>query len=74
MPDTAQVKALQLVEVMQPAGITPDGTPGALTPVGSIRMVGAKVEDFGTRVSLTLVGTPSENLLVMFSVRLSSSK
>ena len=45
-----------------------------IVPVNSVRIVGAKVEDFGTRVSLTILGTPSENLLVMFSVRQTSAK
>lgn len=46
---------------------------GELVPVGSIRVVGARVEDYGTRVVVTLLGTPVENVSVMFSVRMASS-
>jgi hypothetical protein len=46
---------------------------GELVPAGSIQVVGAKVEDYGTRVVFTLLGTPVENVSVMFSVRVASS-
>lgn len=73
----------QAVRVSTPAGAAvvkkakykiPIKASGEVVPVGSIRVVGARVEDFGTRVSFTLLGTPVSNLLVMFSVRLTSSK
>ena len=78
----AKLAAGQVVRVSTPAGAAvvkkakyriPIKAGAEVVPVGSIRMVGAKVEDFGTRVSLTILGTPVDNLLVMFSVQLTSS-
>ena len=82
-PKDAKLAVGQVVRLDTPAGAKlgkrmlyriPIKAGADIVPVNSIRIVGAKVEDFGTRVSLTILGTPSENLLVMFSVRQTSAK
>lgn len=79
----AKLAAGQVVRLDTPAGANlrkqlvyriPIKASAEVVPVNAIRMVGAKVEDFGTRVSLTLLGTPVPDLLVMFSVQLTSTK
>lgn len=73
----------QVVRVSTPAGAAvvkkakykiPIKASGEVVPAGSIRVVGARVEDFGTRVAIMVLGTPVSSLQVMFSVRLTSSK
>jgi hypothetical protein len=47
---------------------------GEVVPVGAIRVVGAKVEDYGARVVFTLLGTPVSGVMVTFSVAMASGK
>jgi hypothetical protein len=49
--------------------LVPIKTSEAIVPQNSIAMVAAKVEDHGARLSLTILGTPAQNLTVMFRVR-----
>jgi len=73
----AKIPAGQIVRLDTPAGAKlkqrilyriPIKISGESVPPNSLSMVAVKVEDFGTRVSLTL-STPAQDLLVMFSVR-----
>lgn len=81
-PKDARLAPGQVVRLSTPAGANlvkrmkyriAIRAPEDVVPAGSIRMVGAKVEDYGTRVVLTILGTPSQNLMVMFSVQLKAS-
>jgi len=82
-PKDAKLAAGQVVRLDTPEGAklgkrivyrVPVRVSGEAVPVNSIRIVGAKVEDYGLRVVFTVLGTPSENLMVMFSVQQTSAK
>src|SRR3972149_6624833 len=71
-PKDAKLAVGQVVRLDTPAGAKlgkrmlyriPIKAGADIVPVGSIRIVGAKVEDFGTRVSLRIPGTTSESML-----------
>lgn len=77
-PKDAKIPAGQVVRLDTPAGaklrkrilyLVPIKLSGEIVPPNSIAMVAVKIEDFGTRVSLTILGTPAQNPLVMFSVK-----
>lgn len=67
----------QLVRLSTPAGpklrgriffAVPLQTPVVLIPLNTITLVATRIEDFGTRLAIVLVGTPSPSLTVIFSV------
>ncbi len=69
----------QLVRLTTPAGaklrgriffLVPIQTTTVLIPVNTITLVLVRVEDFGPKLAIVLVGTPSPNVTVLFSVRL----
>ena len=41
-----------------------------IVPMNSVMLVGFRTEDFGPRLTLTVVGVPAPNVIVSFSVRL----
>jgi len=41
----------------------------AIVPVGTVTSITVRSEDEGPRLSLTIIGTPSPNLTVIFTVR-----
>ncbi len=74
----AKIPPGQLVRLTTPAGAKLRGhifylvpiTPAlAIVPVGTVTSVTVRSEDEGPRVSLTIIGTPSPNLTVIFTVR-----
>jgi hypothetical protein len=79
MEPGAKIPPGQLVRLSTPAGpklrgriffVVPLETPVVLVPLNTITLVATRIEDFGTRLAIVLVGTPSPNLTVIFSVRL----
>ncbi len=69
----------QLVRLNTPAGaklkgriffLVPVQTTIILIPVNTITLVPVRIEDFGPRLMIVLLGTPSPNVTVIFSVRL----
>ncbi len=76
-PDT-KIPPGQLVRLNTPAGpklngrmfLVPIQTNVVLVPVNTVTLVAARIEDFGPRVAIVLVGTPAPNLTIVFSVQL----
>ena len=76
-PDT-KIPPGQLVRLNTPAGpklkgrmfLVPIQTSVVLVPVNTVMLVATRIEDFGPRLAIVLVGTPSPNLTVVFSVQL----
>lgn len=69
----------QIVRLSTPAGakvkgrifyLVPIQTTAVVVPMNSVMIVAVRAEDFGPRFSLTIVGTPTPNLTVVFNVRL----
>lgn len=76
-PD-AKIPPGQIVRLSTPAGakvkgrifyLVPIQTTAVVVPMNSILLVAVKAEDFGPKFSLTIVGTPTPNLTVVFNVR-----
>lgn len=74
----AKIPPGQLVRLTTPAGaklrghvfyLIPIVSTVAIVPVGTITSVTVRSEDEGPRLSLTIIGTPSPNLTVIFTVR-----
>ncbi len=68
----------QLVRLTTPAGaklrgriffLVPIQTTAILVPVNTIALVPVRVEDFGPRVSITIINTPSPNLTIIFNAQ-----
>lgn len=68
----------QLVRLSTPAGaklrgriffLVPLQTTAVFVPVNTIVLVPVRVEDFGPRVSITVINTPSPNLTVIFNAQ-----
>jgi len=77
-PD-AKIPPGQIVRLSTPAGrklkgrifyLVPIRATAALVPMNSVTLIAIREEDFGPQLSLTIVGTPSPNLTVIFNVRL----
>lgn len=75
----AKIPPGQIVRMSTPAGakvkgrifyLVPIQTTAVVVPMSSIMLVAVRAEDFGPRFSLTIVGTPTPNLTVVFNVRL----
>ena len=75
----AKIPPGQVVRLSTPAGakvkgrifyLVPIQTTAVVVPTNSVTLVAVRVADFGSRLSLTIVGTPTPNLTVIFSVRL----
>lgn len=78
-PGPPMIPPGQLVRLSTPAGVkvrgrifylVPIQTTAVLVPVNTITVVGARVEDFGPRLNIILVGVPAPNVVVIFNVRL----
>jgi hypothetical protein len=74
----AKIPPGQLVRLHTPAGaklrgrifyLMPIRTSAAIIPLDSVRLIAIREEDFGPQLRLTLVGTPTPNLTVIFDVR-----
>jgi hypothetical protein len=79
MAPEAKIPPGQLVRLNTPAGaklkgrifyLVPIQPSVVIVPVNNVMLIGTRVEDFGSRMSLTVIGTPAPNLTVVFSVRL----
>ncbi len=77
-PGPPMIPPGQLVRLSTPAGakvrgrisyLIPIQTAVVLVPVNTITVVGARVEDFGPRLNIVLVGVPAPNVVVIFNVR-----
>jgi len=76
-PDT-KIPPGQLVRLNTPAGaklkgrlfLVPIRPTVALVPLDTVTLVATRIEDFGPRLAITLVGTPAPHLTVVFDVRL----
>ncbi len=75
----AKIPPGQLVRLTTPAGaklkgriffLVPIRTTAVLVPVNTITLVPVRIEDAGAKLSIVLIGTPSPNVTVIFSVRL----
>ncbi len=75
----AKIPPGQLVRLRTPAGakvrgriffLVPIKTTAVLVPAETVSLVAVRVEDSGPKLSITLIGTPSPNVTVVFSVRL----
>ena len=69
----------QLVRLNTPAGakvkgrifyVIPIRTTAVLMPANTITLVAVRVDDFGPKLSITLISVPTPNLVVIFTVRL----
>jgi hypothetical protein len=74
----AKIPPGQLVRLTTPAGaklrghifyLVPIVPTVAIVPVGTVTSITVRSEDEGPRLSLTIIGTPSPNLIVIFTVR-----
>lgn len=74
----AKIPPGQIVRLSTPAGakvkgrifyLVPIRASAALVPTNSVTLTAARVEDLGSKVSVTLTGTPVPNVRVIFSVR-----
>ena len=74
----AKIPPGQLVRLTTPAGaklrghifyLVPLASTVAIVPVGTVTSITVRSEDEGPRLSLTIIGTPSPNLTVIFTVR-----
>jgi len=77
-PD-AKIPPGQLVRLNTPAGaklrgrifyLVPIRTTAAIVPMNSVTLIAVREDDFGPQLSLTIIGTPTPNLAVIFNVRL----
>ncbi len=77
-PD-AKIPPGQLVRLNTPAGaklkgrifyLVPIRTTAAIVPMNSVTLIAIREDDFGPQLSLTIIGTPTPNLTVIFNVRL----
>ncbi len=75
----AKIPPGQLVRLNTPAGaklkgrifyLVPIRTTAAIVPMNSVTLIAIREDDFGPQLSLTIIGTPTPNLTVIFSVRL----
>lgn len=74
----AKIPPGQLVRLNTPAGakvkgrifyLIPIRAAGVVMPVGTVSLVGFRVEDLGSRLTITLISAPAPNLIVVFTVR-----
>ncbi|MDR7417347.1 MAG: hypothetical protein QN178_00380 [Armatimonadota bacterium] len=75
----AKIPPGQLVRMNTPAGaklrgrifyLVPIQPSVVIVPVNTVMLIGIRVEDYGSRMSLTVIGTSAPNLTVIFNVRL----
>jgi hypothetical protein len=75
----AKIPPGQLVRLNTPAGaklkgrifyLVPIQPSVVILPVNNVMLVATRVEDYGSRMSLTVIGTPAPNLTAIFTVRL----
>ncbi len=68
----------QLVRLSTPAGakmrgriffLVPIQTPVVLVPINTIALVPVRIEDFGPRLSITVISQPTPNVTVIFNVQ-----
>ncbi len=78
-PGPPMIPPGQLVRLSTPAGakvrgrvfyLIPIQTTAVLVPVNTVTLVTTRVEDFGPRLNIILVGVPAPNVIVVFNVRL----
>ena len=77
VPQDAHIPPGQLVRLNTPAGpklkgrlfLVPIQSPVVLVPANTLTLIDTRIEDFGPRLSIVLVGTPAPNLAVVFNVR-----
>ncbi len=74
----AEIPRGQLVRLTTPAGVklkgrifflVPIQTTVALVPVNTIALVPVRIEDFGPRLSITVISQPSPNVTIIFNVQ-----
>ena len=76
-PEDSHIPPGQLVRLDTPAGpklrgrmfLVPISTYAFLAPVNTVRLVATQIEDSGTHLSITVVGTPIPNLVVVFDLQ-----
>ncbi|HET7263693.1 MAG TPA: hypothetical protein VFL28_03420 [bacterium] len=76
-PEDSRIPPGQLMRLDTPAGpklrgrlfLVPIRTYSFLAPVNTVRLVAAEIQDTGTRLSITVVGTPINNLVVVFALQ-----
>ena len=75
----AKIPPGQIVRLSTPAGakvkgrifyLVPIQTTAVIVPMNSVTLVAVRADDFGPKLSITLIGTPVPNLTVVFNVRL----
>lgn len=76
-PEDSHLPPGQLVRLDTPAGpklrgrmfLAPIPTYSFLAPENTVRLVDTQIEDTGTHLSITVVGTPIPNLVVIFDLQ-----
>lgn len=76
-PEDAHIPPGQLVRLDTPAGpklrgrmfLVPIPTYSFLAPENTVRLVATHIEDTGTHLSITVVGTPIPNLMIVFDLQ-----
>ncbi len=77
-PEDAHIPPGQLVRLNTPAGpklkgrlfLVPIQTTAVIVPVNTVTLVATQIQDAGTHLSITVVGTPVPNLVVIFNVQM----
>ena len=77
-PEDAHLPPGQLVRLNTPAGpklkgrlfLVPIYPSATITPVNTVTLVATQIQDSGPRLSITVVGTPVPNLVVVFNVQI----
>ena len=76
-PEDSRIPPGQLVRLDTPAGpklkgrlfLVPIRMYSFLAPVNTVRLVATQIQDSGTRLSITVVGTPIANLVIVFDLQ-----
>ena len=77
VPPDVHIPPGQLVRLNTPAGpklkghmfLVPVQTPVVLVPVNTVTLIDTRIEDFGPKLAVVLVGTAVPNLTVVFNTR-----
>ena len=77
-PEDTHIPPGQLVRLNTPAGpklkgrlfLVPIQTTAVIVPVNTVTLVATQIQDSGAHLSVTVVGTPVPNLVVIFNVQI----
>ena len=77
-PEDAHIPPGQLVRLNTPAGpklkgrlfLVPIYPSAVITPINTVTLIATQIQDYGPHLSITVVGTPVPNLIVVFNVQI----